>query len=108
MAHPGLYLVAVWFRAKPQHAEPFARAMAENAKASVEKEPGCHLFEVRPDGDGLALYEVYESRAAFDDHLASRHYLDFVEQTKDWVADKKVGTGDWQPFAGTPLGAIVA
>ena len=41
-----MYVVIVDFVIKPEHAKPFAEAISENARASLEREPACHQFDV--------------------------------------------------------------
>ena len=86
------YVVTVVFVAKPAHRDDFRRAMVENATASREREPGCRQFDVceTADGAGIFLYEVYDSEAAFKQHLATDHFLRFNERVTPWLADKRV------------------
>jgi quinol monooxygenase YgiN len=63
--------------------------------ASVRLEPGCLRFDVLMPADAGApprvfLYEIYEDRAAFDLHLASEHFRDFDERSRDLVRGKTV------------------
>lgn len=85
-------VVTVAFRAKPEHRERFREAMLENAAASRTAEPGCRLFDVCESADGseIFLYEIYDSEAAFQAHLATDHYRRFNAATTPWVADKRV------------------
>jgi quinol monooxygenase YgiN len=71
----------------------FLPHMLANARASVEREPGCVRFDVlRPEGrpDTVLLYEVYRDRAAFDAHGASPHYVAFAQATAGMVSGKSV------------------
>lgn len=88
-----LYVVTVTFRIKPEHADEFLNAMRENARLSLELEPGCHRFDVALGEDGpetIFLYELYSDRAAFDAHLAAEHFKSFGATVTDWVASKDV------------------
>ena len=90
-----MYVVTVVFAAKPEHLDDFLPAMNANAQASLEREEGCHQFDVCQDPENpnvIFLYELYTDRAAFDVHLASEHFQDFNALTADWVADKQVRT----------------
>jgi (4S)-4-hydroxy-5-phosphonooxypentane-2,3-dione isomerase len=40
--------------------------------------------------DTVFLWEIYDDRAAFDAHLASRHFRDFDRATADMVRTKTV------------------
>jgi autoinducer 2-degrading protein len=73
----------------------FHRLVSENAALSVELEPDCLRFDVlTPEVAGTAthvfLYEIYKDRAAFDLHLASEHFRQFDERSRDLVVSKTV------------------
>jgi quinol monooxygenase YgiN len=67
----------------PEAREEFLDAITENARLSVQDEPGCHRFDVVELGEGsnrFAFYEVYRDRAAFDkEHLTAPHFLAYRE-----------------------------
>ena len=59
----------------------------------LQDEPGCRQFDVceSPAEPGkVFLYEVYDSEADFQAHLAAPHFLQFNALTAPWVADKVV------------------
>ena len=88
-----MYVVIVDFVTKPEKATAFAQAVSENAKASLEREPACHQFDVcvSPDEPSeFFLYEIYRDRAGFDAHLASAHFKSFDQLVKPWIAAKKL------------------
>ena len=88
-----MFVVIVDFVIKPENATAFAQAISENAKASVEQEPGCHQFDVCVSPDDptrFFLYEMYSDRAGFEAHLASDHYKHFDQLVGPWIAEKKV------------------
>ncbi|MDH3388537.1 MAG: antibiotic biosynthesis monooxygenase [Gammaproteobacteria bacterium] len=90
-----MYVVVVEFSARPRHADAFKRRVRQQAQDSLEREPGCHVFDVciDPERDNFVLlYEVYSDRAAFDAHLASPHFMDFDASVRGWIDDKKVAT----------------
>lgn len=73
----------------------FHRLVTENAAASVSLEPDCIRFDVLTPvpgepGPDVLLYEVYKSKAAFDLHLASEHFLSFDRRTRHLVRTKTV------------------
>jgi len=81
------------FRIKPVHANDFAAAIVENARASREGEPGCHQFDVcrdPADPTHFFLYELYDDEVAFQSHLESSHFIQMNEATALWVEQKKV------------------
>lgn len=88
-----MYVVLVEFTLNPQHTQDFRPVMRANARASLEREPGCQRFDVcfdPKDATRVLLYELYTDRAAFDGHLTSQHFLEFDGLTKDWVSEKEV------------------
>ena len=90
-----MYVVAVTFDIRAEHADAFLVAMRSNAKTSLEVEPGCHRFDVAIGEDGpntVFLYELYTNRGAFDAHLASDHFRAFDAHVSEWIAAKQVST----------------
>jgi len=85
-----MYAVTVVLHIKPGMMQAFMPLMVKNAQSSRDVEPGCQMFDVCRDEDVVFLYEVYDSRAAFDAHLASAHFRDFDAAVVDLVADKQV------------------
>lgn len=73
----------------------FHRLVAENAALSVKLEPDCLRFDVLTPADPAVsthvfLYEIYRDRAAFDLHLASDHFRQFDQRSRDLVVSKIV------------------
>ncbi len=88
-----MYIITVLFTLQPEHRTAFLRAVTSNAQTSLNDEPGCRQFDVGVstiNPDDIFLYEVYDSRAAFDEHLASSHFLEFNAATARWVSAKVV------------------
>ncbi|MFB2563959.1 putative quinol monooxygenase [Rhizobium sp. IMFF44] len=91
------FVVVVDFVIKDEHVEKFRSAMIANAAASVSDEPGCTVFDVcvaPANPKHIHLYEVYDTKADFDYHLKTEHFLSFNQLTTPWVADKRVQTFD--------------
>lgn len=75
-----MFVVVAEFEVAEADAEGFAELLEVQAKASLEAEPGCQVFDVcqNPEAPGtFLLYEVYDDRAAFDAHLETPHFLRF-------------------------------
>lgn len=92
-----MFAVVVFFEIKPAYVAEFAEAIAANAKASVENEPGCRQFDVCTAPDDPAsvfLYEIYDDAAAFEAHKRAEHFTSFDALSAPWVATKKVMTFD--------------
>jgi len=83
-----LALIAT-LRIQPDHREAFLVSMLDDARGSINDEPGCYRFDVLQDAQDpntLYLYEVYRDQAAFDAHLQAPHYLRWVDTVKNWYA----------------------
>ena len=86
-----MYVVIVDIHIQSQHREAFVAAMLENARLSVQDEPGCLQFDVvedETDPAHLILYEVYADRAAFEeDHLQREHFKTWRDTVREWHAE---------------------
>ncbi|UZD90439.1 putative quinol monooxygenase [Cognatishimia activa] len=87
-----MFAVVVKFTVKPDRHEEFLPLMIENARMSRKMEPGCKQFDVcvGEDPSSVFLYEIYDSKAAFDLHLQSEHFLTFDKTVANMVASKSV------------------
>jgi quinol monooxygenase YgiN len=88
-----MQVLVVDFHIHEPHVAAFADAIAANARASLEREPGCRQFDVcRDPADETLffLYELYDDDAAVEAHLQSPHFLSFNAATASWVSSKKV------------------
>ena len=88
-----MYVITVTFTIKSTHLTEFMTAMLENARTSLEKEEGCHQFDVSADPENpnvIFLYELYTDKSAFDAHLASAHFNNFNDKTANWLDTKEV------------------
>lgn len=95
-----MFCVTVRFEVVAAHWAAFLARMKQQASDSLAREPGCRQFDVwtSPENPGsVFLYELYESRAAFDAHLRSEHFRLFDAAVTDWVTTKTVET--WQQKA---------
>ena len=88
------YGITVEFKLHSAGAMPaFRKLIDENARQSCRVEPGCQRFDVLvPHGstDSIFLYEIYDSRAAFEDHLRAAHYHIFDHASAALVLAKVV------------------
>ena len=90
-----MFVVVVFFEIKAAHVEEFRAAIAANAAASVNDEPGCRQFDVAQDPKDAAsffLYEIYDDEAAFQAHTQTAHFKHFDAISAPWTASKKVLT----------------
>lgn len=89
----GTYVVTVEFAVQPGHKTRFAELLHENARMSMDMEPGCQLFDVCTwpgQGSRFFLYEVYDNAEAFQLHLKSPHFKSFDAAVTPWVVTKTV------------------
>ncbi|MEQ1879894.1 MAG: putative quinol monooxygenase [Burkholderiales bacterium] len=87
------YVITVDFWLQPGALEPFLSLIKENARKSLAEEPGCNRFDVlieKGKPDHMLLYEIYQSREAFELHLKSRYFAEFNNASKPYVKDKSV------------------
>lgn len=85
--------VLVDFIIKDGVMEEFMPLMQQQAENSQRLEDGCLQFDVCTDPNSayaVFLYEVYDSRAAFDLHLQSAHFKAFDAAVADMIAEKTV------------------
>ena len=91
------YVILVDFVLKPGCKTQFRRAIDVNARSSCKTERGCRRFDVveaRDEPDRIILYEIYDDRAAFEEHLKTPHLAAFEAASKDLVLKKTVIAGD--------------
>lgn len=88
------YVVWVEFDLHPERRSEFLTLVRANAASSLREEPGCHQFDVLEDerDGGIALYEIYQDRAAFEQHLTMAHFKSFDLATAAMVRSKTVRT----------------
>ena len=97
-----MYVVTVTFTVLVDHLDEFRAAMVEQARASLEGEPGCHQFDVGVDPAKptvIFLYELYTDKAAFEAHLETAHFKAFDAEVAPWVTSKTVQAYErvWPP-----------
>jgi quinol monooxygenase YgiN len=96
-----MLIVTVRFVVKQQHLSMFTPRMRQQARDSLEREPGCRRFDIGADAADprkIFLYEIYDDATAFDAHLASAHFQSFNADTQDWIESKTVErwSGPWE------------
>ena len=87
------FAIIVEFTLHEDAVQKFMPQMLANAKASLDREPGCERFDVlhvagKPHE--IVLYEIYRNKAAFEEHLKTRHFLEFNAATAPLIKDKKI------------------
>ena len=87
------YVIMVDFKLVSGTRPQFRGLIDANARASCEFEPGCRRFDVlepKNDPDRILLYEVYDSRAAFEEHIKTAHFATFDRASAPLVERKAV------------------
>lgn len=100
-----MYVILVPIQIKDGHKQEFIEAMLDDAKGSVNNEPGCLRFDVIQDASDpnrIWLYEVYKDEAAFDAHRQAPHFIKWRDTVKDWRAEgapggTRGGANIWPP-----------
>ena len=88
-----MYVVMVEFTVMPGKIDAFRQRVRQQAEDSLNLEPACQVFDVCIDPDraeSLLLYEVYTNQSAFEDHLASDHFLRFDSDVRGMLQNKQV------------------
>jgi quinol monooxygenase YgiN len=85
-----MYVIIVPIQIKEGYKDQFVAAMLDDAKGSVNDEPGCLRFDViqdAADANRIWLYEVYVDEAAFQAHLQAPHFIKWRDTVKEWRAE---------------------
>ena len=91
-----MYVIIVPIQIKEGYKDAFIEAMLDDAKGSVNDEPGCLRFDVIQDGvdpNRIWLYEVYEDETAFQAHRQAPHFIKWRNTVKDWSDQGPNGAG---------------
>jgi (4S)-4-hydroxy-5-phosphonooxypentane-2,3-dione isomerase len=87
------YAITVEFTLKPGSMVAFRKLVDENAQNSCDLEPGCRRFDILVpynSQDKVFLYEIYDDKKAFEEHLRTRHFLSFNRESSDLVLAKTI------------------
>ena len=79
------YIISVDFEIREGTIDQLLPLVSENARNSVENEPGCLQFDVVQDNanpNHLMLFEVYKDEAAFQAHGKMPHVQDFLAKAR--------------------------
>ncbi|MCA0431819.1 MAG: antibiotic biosynthesis monooxygenase [Proteobacteria bacterium] len=85
------FIITVDFKLKPGSMSAFRTLIDTNAKASCRDEPGCRRFDVavpRGSEDRIFLYEIYDTRDAFEAHKRTPHFHAFNTASAPLVESK--------------------
>lgn len=87
---PNSYVVVVEFTIDSLRHKDFVETTVKSAELSLATEPGCQRFDVlvHPESpEKVYLYEIYDSRAAFDDHHNTEHFFEWQRLAKPHVKE---------------------
>lgn len=82
-----MYVIIAPIQVRPGHKEEFLQALLDDARGSMNDEPGCVRFDVIQDAadpNRVWLYEAYKDEEAFQSHTRMPHLIKWRETTKDW------------------------
>lgn len=88
-----MFAITVTFTIRAGQVDFFLPLVHQNARTAMSAEPGCIQFDVCYDKarpNMVFLYEVYDSEASFQAHLASDHYAKFQTAVGDMVSHKDI------------------
>lgn len=80
-------------RIAPEHLEAYTRAVRKEIEISVRTEPGVlAIYSVaeKADPTSLRFFEIYADEAAYQSHLASPHFREYFETTKNMITARKL------------------
>lgn len=72
-----MYILMMRLKVKEDRIDDFIAASTEDARNSVENEPGCRQFDVvqdKADSTSFAFYQVFDDEAAFMAHTKTEHF----------------------------------
>jgi quinol monooxygenase YgiN len=75
----------------PDRREAFILAVTKEMTESVRVEPGVlaiHAVADRDDPARLRFFEIYESEAAYEAHLASSHFRAYLRTTEPMIRSR--------------------
>ena len=87
-----MFAVSVIFTIHPEYITPFRELVQQHAARTLNREDGCRRFDVGYDAENpqrVFLYELYDSREAFDQHAATDYVANFFAVAGDWIAAKE-------------------
>lgn len=85
--------IVVLFEIKPERADSFREGMRRQARICLEREPGCHQFDVCVDADdptSILIYEIFDDEAAVAHHNDTPHFHEFRALVKDWIVKRRL------------------
>jgi quinol monooxygenase YgiN len=72
----------------PKQLEAYHKALKEQMRAAIEKEPGVLSYYAvadKKDPASITIFEIYANEAAYKSHITSPHFLVYKEIVKNMV-----------------------
>ena len=82
-----MYVIIAPIHIKAGHKEQYLKEIIDDARDSVNKEPGCFRLDVIQDANEpnrIWLYEVFKDQEAAQAHSRTPHSIKFREATTGW------------------------
>lgn len=98
-----MYIVVEFFEAEPQHQVALTAALVFLARSTLDRRRGCHRFDVGQDdidGSSLLVYQVFESREAYTEHLELPAYAEHRLLTDPWTRTRRMLSYAMLPHGG--------
>lgn len=92
-----MHVVVEFIEAEPQHRIAMRQTLLFLARTTLEKRRGCLNFDVGQDsidGTSFLLYQVYESREAYTEHLELPEYAEHRLLVEPWTRSRRILTYD--------------
>jgi len=95
------FVVIAEFMVPVEHKQEFLKVCVYDHEQATTVEPGCRQFDVVVSDEvpeSVVLYEVYDSREAFDAHMATPHlkkFMDAVEKFEVMTVQVRTLTRHW-------------
>jgi quinol monooxygenase YgiN len=83
-----LYVQIATLEIYPSHIAAYRIAVAEQAKAAIEKESGVLSLNAVANNDDstrITVFEIYRDRAAYESHLKAEHFLKYKAAVESMV-----------------------
>lgn len=88
-----MFVVTVVFEVEREEASAFLTRVQQQARDSLDNEPGCQRFDVSVctlQRERVLLYELYDDADAFAAHLSSPHFITFDREVSPITRSKKI------------------
>ncbi len=92
-----MHVVVVFLEAERGRQEDMRMALTTYARIVLEREPGCHRYDICTDpveGSSFLLYQIYDDEAAYLTHRELPHYAEFRILVDPWTRSRRVLTYD--------------